>query len=164
MKTLLLLRHAKSSWSDPAMRDFDRTLNERGLKAAPLMGEFIKQQGIKPDLIISSPAERARQTMELVKQSAGLNSEIRFDERIYEASVGRLMQIVSGFGERANEVLLVGHNNGLENLLARLTGEDKRMPTAALARISLPIDNWSDVYEIQGQLNLFVKPKDLSGE
>ena len=95
MKTLLLLRHAKSSREDPSLQDFDRPLNERGKKDAPLIGKYARKQKIKADLVISSPAERARQTAELFLKSAGPKVELRFDKQIYEASIRRLLSVVS---------------------------------------------------------------------
>ncbi|HVS20274.1 MAG TPA: histidine phosphatase family protein, partial [Pyrinomonadaceae bacterium] len=85
MKTLVLLRHAKSSWKDGSVKDFDRPLNQRGLKTAPLVGRLMRKRKLKPDLVLSSPAERARQTARLVIEAARLNVELRHDERIYEA-------------------------------------------------------------------------------
>src|SRR5216684_7088 len=116
MKTLLLLRHAKSSWKDTSLRDFDRPLNNRGIEAAQLIGKYTHQKKIQTELAISSPAERARQTAELVMKSARLKAELRFDERIYEASVARLLEVVSQIEDSANTVILVGHNPGFEGL------------------------------------------------
>jgi phosphohistidine phosphatase len=162
MKTLLLLRHAKSSWSDPTLRDFDRPLNKRGLKAAPLIGQFIRKKKVQPDLVLSSPAERAKQTAALVLRSARLKIKPRFDERIYEASVMRLLEIISEIEDEAGEVMLVGHNPGMEDLLLALTGEVRRMPTAALARVSLNIMKWSELRERDGHIEWLVKPKELA--
>jgi phosphohistidine phosphatase len=162
MKTLLLLRHAKSSWNDATLSDFERPLNGRGLKAAPLMGRFLRRKKIQPDLILSSPAERARQTATLVVEAAKITAERRYDERIYEASAARLLEIISQIEENANIVLLVGHNPGLEELLARLTGESQNMPTAALASIILEADKWNKVRERNGRLEWLVKPKELA--
>jgi phosphohistidine phosphatase len=161
MKTLLLLRHAKSSWKDTGQDDFDRPLNGRGLKAAPQMGKFLRKQKVQPDLVLSSPAERARQTTALVVEAAGLAAALRYDERIYEANVERLLEVVSQIEEGAQVVLLVGHNPGLEQLLEHLTGEQEALPTAALAQISLDIEKWSKVREHSGRLERLVKPKEL---
>ncbi|HKR02167.1 MAG TPA: histidine phosphatase family protein, partial [Pyrinomonadaceae bacterium] len=90
MKKLLLLRHAKSSWDDASLPDFERPLNERGRRAAPLMGEFMRRQKIRPDLVICSPARRTRETIARVLEAAGMTTEVRYDERIYEASVQAL--------------------------------------------------------------------------
>jgi phosphohistidine phosphatase len=162
MKTLLLLRHAKASWDDASLRDFDRPLNSRGLKAASLTGEFISKQGLRPDLVISSPAERAGRTAALVLEAARLSVELHFDERIYEASVPLLLEVVSQIDAAANTVLLVGHNPGMEGLLESLTGEVRRMPTAALARIGLDVDEWSEAGERTGRLQWLMKPKELT--
>ncbi|MEA2175588.1 MAG: phosphohistidine phosphatase [Blastocatellia bacterium] len=161
MKTLLLLRHAKSSWKEPQQRDFDRPLNKRGLKAARLMGRFLRKQKIQPDLLLSSPAERARQTSSLVIESAGLVAELRYDERIYEASASSLLEIISQIEARANSVLLIGHNPGFEELLLMLTGDVQHMPTAAFACITLDIERWTKVREKTGSLAWLVKPKEL---
>ncbi len=162
MKTLLLLRHAKSSWDAPALRDFERPLNERGLKAAPLMGRYLLKRKIRPDLVLSSPAERARQTAALVMEAARLTAPLRFDERIYDATVARLVEVVSQIEEESGMVLLVGHNPGMEELLEHLTGEIRRMPTAALAHVSLDIEKWNKVRERAGRLEEHVKPKELT--
>ena len=143
------------------LRDFDRPLNERGLKAAPLVGRFMRKRKIQPGLVLSSPAERARQTASLVAEAAQLTAAPRFDERIYEASAIRLLEIISQIEETVDEAMLVGHNPGLEELLMVLTGEARRMPTAALARIPLDIGKWSEVREDSGSLDWLVKPKKL---
>ncbi len=161
MKSLLLLRHAKSDWSQPGTPDFARPLNKRGLKAAPLMGRFARQRRLRPDLILSSPADRARQTAHLVKEAAGFHADLRYDERIYEASWSRLLEIVQQLDEATSMVLLVGHNPGMEDLLLNLSGVNRPMSTAAFARIDLNIENWNEVLPGCGQLEWLVKPKDL---
>lgn len=161
MKTLLLLRHAKSSRKDDGVRDFDRPLNQRGLKTAPSIGRLIRKRKLQPDLVLSSPAERARQTTQLVIEAAGLKTELRYDERIYEASVARLLGVVSQLDDEAGMVILVGHNPGLEELLEMLTGEAHNLPTAALACIELNIEKWNKVRAGGGQLHWLVKPKEL---
>jgi phosphohistidine phosphatase len=162
MKTLYLLRHAKSSWDDRSLKDFDRPLNERGLKAAPKMGAYIRKEKIRPEMIVSSPALRAKQTTTLVCEAAGLASLVTFDERIYDASARRLFEIVTGFEDRFGSAMMVGHNPGFEELLAVLSGESSRMATAALACIELSVEKWSDVSADSGKLKWLVKPKDLS--
>ncbi|HZI17385.1 MAG TPA: histidine phosphatase family protein [Pyrinomonadaceae bacterium] len=161
MKRLLLLRHAKSSWAEPGLADFDRPLNERGLRAAPLVGRFLLRRKLRPDLVLSSPAERARRTAALVAEAAGLDAPVRYDERIYEAPAGRLVEVVSELEEAAEEVLLVGHNPGMEELIELLAGERQGMPTAALARVSLGVEKWSRVRAGTGRLELHVRPREL---
>jgi phosphohistidine phosphatase len=161
MKTLLLLRHAKSSWKETGARDFDRPLNQRGLKAAPVIGRLIRKRKLRPDLVLSSPAERARQTAQLVLDAAGLETELRYDERIYEASASRLFEIVSQIEDDARTAMLVGHNPGLEELVEALTGEAPGLSTAALACIELDIERWSKVQARANQLVWLAKPKEL---
>jgi phosphohistidine phosphatase len=164
MKTLLLLRHAKSSKDDPSLIDFDRPLNERGKNDAQLIGKYIRQQKIKADFVVSSPAERARQTAELVVKSAGLKVELRFDKRIYEAAVRSLLNVVSQIEDTANAVVLVGHNPGFAELLEALTGEARDLPTASLACIELSLEKWSKAQANVGQLKWLVTPKKLRSD
>jgi phosphohistidine phosphatase len=164
MKTLLLLRHAKSSWKSPELRDFDRPLNQRGLKAAPLMGKFMRKRKITPDLIISSPAVRARMTAALVVENGEFQTELRYDERIYEADVETLIKVITQIDEAAETVLIVGHNPGLQELLKALTGEEHEFPTAALAQVSLKLDKWSAIQQKSGRLKLIITPRGLAKE
>lgn len=160
MKTLYVLRHAKSDWNDASLTDFERPLNERGVHAAQKMGAFMQQRGIVPDLIISSPARRARETAQIVTDTAGIAAGIRFEPRIYEASVGDLMEIVSQVENDCEKLLIVGHNPGFEQLVEILSGELQPMPTAALAEIELPIENWSETMR-GGKLKNLFKPKEI---
>jgi phosphohistidine phosphatase len=164
MKTLFLLRHAKSSWRDASLTDFERPLNERGKKAAPLVGKYMRRRKMEPQLILCSTAERARQTSALVAEAAAFKAELRFDERIYEASVSRLLSVLSQIDETVRTALVVGHNPGMEELVSSLTGEVRHMPTAALAHITLNIERWTDIREQSGDLVLLVRPKDLTDE
>jgi phosphohistidine phosphatase len=161
MKTLLLLRHAKSSHKDEKLRDIDRPLNERGIADAKLIGALIRKKKVKPDLVLASPAERARQTADLALKSARVNVELKFDERIYEATSRALLKVVREINDTANTVILIGHNPGLEELLEKLTGEAPRLPTASLTRIELGLERWSEVQTGAGHLEYRVKPKEL---
>ena len=161
VRTLLLLRHAKSSWDDKSLRDFDRPLNKRGLKAAPMVGEIIRKRKLRPELVLSSPAERAKETTRLVCDAAGLIAVVSYEDGIYEASARRLLEIVAQIEDSVNTAMLVGHNPGLEELSAILTGEPHRMTTAALACIELSIERWSEVTSGTGKLQWLVKPKEL---
>jgi len=142
MKTLLLLRHAKSSWDDPNLEDFDRPLNERGVDDSEMMGKYAKKKKVKADLVLSSPATRAKHTTELFVASAKLENTPVYDERLYEASARRLLKILSELDDKQENVLLVGHNPGFEDLCERLTGDTRQVPTATLIRIDLDIDKW----------------------
>jgi phosphohistidine phosphatase len=159
MKTLFLLRHAKSSWKDKTLTDFERPLNSRGRKAAETMSAFFKQEKVNPDLILSSCATRARQTIDIIVRSARLRTDLRFDERIYEASISRLLEVVTQIEKSARSVLIVGHNPGLEELLSALTTQTETMPTAALAKISFKISNWNNAVK-GGALEWVVRPKE----
>ncbi|HSK71280.1 MAG TPA: histidine phosphatase family protein [Pyrinomonadaceae bacterium] len=160
MKTIYLLRHAKSSWDNRNLADFERPLNESGVKTAPFMGEIIKKNNFQIDLILSSPAERAKQTARLVKEAGELKAEIRFDERIYEASPLRLLEIVSELDKNTKSAMLVGHNPGFEGLVRFLSGETQSMPTAALAVIDLDADSWQEIEPGCCNLRLLIRPKE----
>ena len=162
MKTLLLLRHAKSDWDDTSLRDFDRPLAARGERDAPRIGKALRDRGPLPDLIISSPAVRAKATIEAVIKAAKLKLEIRFDKTIYGASSAELMKLIGRLPDGSSCVLLVGHNPGFEDLFGRLIGSHERMPTAALACIEFQIDHWEDVKDGEGKLAWLLTPKQLS--
>lgn len=160
MKTLFIMRHAKSSWDHPSLADFDRPLNDRGLRTAPFMGELMANRNIRPDLIISSPAKRATQTAMLIKESAGINSPLNYDERIYEASPLNLRTVLSEISDNIASALLVGHNPGMEGIIRYLTGEIQPMPTAALASITLNVDRWAMINDRCGKLEFIIRPKE----
>ncbi|HSB10127.1 MAG TPA: histidine phosphatase family protein [Blastocatellia bacterium] len=161
MKTLLLLRHAKSSWDNPGIRDFDRPLAPRGERDAPRIGKALRKRGVTPEVVVSSPAARAKATIRAVMKAAKLGVEPRFDESIYGASTPELMGMIRRLPAEASCVLIVGHNPGFEDLVERLTGSNERMPTAALACIQLPIDHWDDVEDRKGKLAWLLTPKQL---
>jgi phosphohistidine phosphatase len=161
MKTLLLLRHAKSDWDDPSLRDFDRPLAARGERDAPRIGKALRKRGLLPDLIISSPAARAKETIEAVITAAKMDADVHFDETVYGASSPELISLITRLPDAASCVLLVGHNPGLEDLVGRLSGSHERMPTAALACIEFQIDHWEDVNDGAGRLAWLLTPKQL---
>ena len=160
-RTLYLLRHAKSSWKDVSVSDFDRPLKRRGRNGAKLIGERLRSENLAGVLVLCSPAVRARETLEIVKTHAGLKADERFERRIYEASLRDLVQLVSEIPDDKAQALMVGHNPGFEELLAFLTGQARRVPTGALAKIQLGIDSWKEVRPGMGSLELFVTPKAL---
>lgn len=164
MKTLLLLRHAKSDWDDPKLRDFDRPLAARGRRDAPRMGRALSERGPLPDLIVSSPAARARETIEAVIDSAGLTCRLSFDEGIYGASSAEMMRIIRRLPAESSCALLVGHNPGFEDTVRRLTGASERMPTAALACMGFQVERWEDVEDERGNLLWLLTPKQLGGD
>lgn len=169
MKTLTLLRHAKSDWDDAVQRDFDRPLNNRGRRAARTVGREMKRLGLQFDLCIASPAVRVRETLAEVEAAFG-PLQPSFDERIYLANPDALLELVRAAPEVANSLLLVGHNPGLEMLALSLTapgvsplrGEvEIKYPTGTLAELSLPIDRWSALTPGRAQLIRFLRPRDL---
>ena len=162
MKTLFLLRHAKSSWADSSLADFDRPLNGRGKRAAEAIGRFMRKQEVSPDLVLSSPAARARETIGIVIKATQLTAEVRYDQRIYEAGPLRLLEVISEIEEERSEVLVVGHNPGMEELLQLFTGRIERMATCTLAKIELKTAKWSKAADHKGNLSWLVKPKELT--
>jgi phosphohistidine phosphatase len=161
MRTLYLLRHAKSSWKDETLPDFERPLAGRGREACDVLARFIQSEKLEFDLTLSSTAVRARETIELIRQRAKLRTELRFDERIYEASSSRLFEIASQIESDRKSVLMVGHNPGLEEFVEAVTAETQRLPTGALVKIRLKITKWSEPFERGGTLEWIVRPKDL---
>ena len=161
MRILYLLRHAKSSWDDATLRDFDRPLKKRGREAAERIGQRIGAENLNNPLIICSPAVRTRETAEIVLTTANLHVESRFDERVYEASLRELVQIVAEIPDDKEVAIMIGHNPGFEELLSFLTGQHRRMPTCALAKIGFGDVSWKDVRAGEGSLEWFIAPKEL---
>ena len=162
MKTLLVLRHAKSSWDEPGADDHARPLNSRGERDAPRMGRLLRNERLTPDLIVSSDAARARQTAEAVAEASAFDGTILLEPRLYHAGPAEIVDVVRETDEDAGTILIVGHNPGFEELLARLTGRREDVPTAALARITLPIDRWQDLTTAtRGKLAGLWRPKEL---
>jgi phosphohistidine phosphatase len=163
MKTLLLLRHAKSSWDDPNVSDHDRPLNARGLRDAPKIGNLVKQHGLMPDLIIASTAARAQVTARQVAMHCDYRGVIDTSGSLYQAAPDEYIQYLRSLPDEYAAVLVVGHNPGLEDLLELITGSYQQMPTAALAYVSLEIAGWRDfVASTRGQLIRLWRPKDLA--
>lgn len=166
MKTLLILRHAKSSWKHPELGDFDRPLNKRGRAQAPYIGCVLREESLTPDLIIASPARRARETAETVAASCGYEETVELEPSFYPGEPLDYLTALRGVPEPARSVLVVGHNPGLEELLEALTGAGEALPTAALAQVELPITNWRALNEdTEGKLvNLWTPPREVSGQ
>jgi phosphohistidine phosphatase len=162
MRTLFLLRHAKSSWDDTSLADFNRPLNGRGERDAPRMGELMRREEFAPGVIVCSPAKRAKQTVNAVKEAGKLAAEILLDARIYEASPNTLRQVAAEIDNAHPSAMLVGHNPGMESFLRYLTGLIEPMPTAALAVIELDIGTWSEMSSDSGRLVNVFRPKELT--
>jgi len=171
MKTLTLLRHAKSGWDDPVARDFDRPLNVRGKRASELIGHWLHDEKIGFDLILASPAIRVVETIEHVAVGYGETMAPMWDKRIYLASGAALLDVIHDAPDTVDRVLLVGHNPGLEDLVLMLVpdaaGDDARdaveekYPTASLAEISFDVDHWNAIKAGSGTLRWFKRPRDL---
>jgi phosphohistidine phosphatase len=158
MKTLLLLRHAKSSWKKSDMSDHERPLNKRGKKEAPIVGAYLKENGLVPDLILTSTARRAHATAEAVAEASGFEGEVELYQDLYMSDAASYLDILRCMPDKANRVLVVGHNPDVEDLLTLLTEVKEHMTTAALAVITLPISRWEELNEAtDGRLqNLWV--------
>ena len=170
MKRLAVLRHAKSSWADPNLDDFNRPLNERGWKAARRIGREMKRRGMRFDLVLASTAARVRETIDGVREHFDLEAEIRFEPRMYLADAEVLLSLIHALPESANAPLLVGHNPGLQRLLIELTHEEKKglrnrvvakFPTGALAVVELEARRWPDVAYGSGEIAELILPKEL---
>ena len=147
MKTLLILRHAKSSWRELGLSDHDRPLNKRGKRDAPRIGSLLSREDLLPDLIISSTAVRARKTAQLVMEASGYDGELRLEGDLYAAEPQAYVDILQALPDEIGRVMVVGHNPGLEELLEQLTGDAESLPTAALAQVSLNLEAWQDLDE-----------------
>lgn len=167
-RELLILRHAKSDWGSGPASDFERPLSRRGKSDAPRVGAWLYREGLVPDHVVSSPAERARQTAVKVCKGMELSKKrILWEPSIYEADLSALLAVLRGCPSDARTVLLVGHNPGLETLLRYLVGDDlelaqdgKLLPTASLARVEMP-DDWSELEGGCAQMVSITRPKGL---
>ena len=168
MRRVYLLRHAKSSWKDRSLADRDRPLAGRGRRAAKAMAGHIDAQGIRPDLVLCSPARRTRETLERVQAAFGDPVDARFEEALYGASEAELLARLRALPPEAHSVMIVGHNPGLEDLALALASEgaerarmNEKYPTAALATIDLSANEWSAIERASGELVAYVRPRDL---
>jgi phosphohistidine phosphatase len=159
MKTLFLVRHAKSSRDDPSLPDRERPLNARGLHDAPAMGKRLAKRRVQPDLMVSSPATRAWTTAQLIAAEIGYEVKaIVVDERLYAARVENLLAFVRALDSDADSVMLFGHNPEFSELAARLSGQNVDMSTCAVAEISFDAKSWSDVGTVEAARCTLDKP------
>ena len=162
MKTLLVMRHAKSSWKDMSLDDHDRPLNTRGRRDAPRMGEVLLDHELVPDAIVTSTARRARDTADAVARAVSFDGPLARTERLYHAGPREMCDVLGELPDASSTVMLVGHNPGLEDLVESFTGAFQIMPTAAVAVIELPVDEWRDVdATTAGRLVRVWRPKEL---
>jgi len=161
MKRLYIIRHAKSSWANNQLSDFDRPLNDRGNRDAPIIGEVLKNKKVKPDLVISSSAKRALTTAKILSDIIGYPIEnIEESYEIYETTTQNLLDVVNDIDDIYNSVIIFGHNPGFTRL-ANLLGDKyiENLPTCAVAEIELDVDSWEDVGIDSGKLVSFEYPK-----
>jgi phosphohistidine phosphatase len=150
MKTLFLVRHAKSSRDDPSMPDRDRPLDDRGMQDAPKMGKRLAKRDVKPDLLLSSPALRALTTAHLIAEEVGYKrKDIVVDDRLYASSADDLLAVIRALDKKLNRVMLFGHNPEFTDLAHRLSSEIIDMPTSAVVEFNFDTKAWSDVGEVQ---------------
>lgn len=171
MKTLTLLRHAKSGWDDPALRDFDRPLNAKGQRAAQVVGRNLKALDLSFDRIVASPAVRVVETLDHVGRGYGRALTPDWDKRLYLASVASLIDVIQEQADSIDRLLLVGHNPGLEELVLTLVplaggnparaDVEEKFPTASIAEMTFAIDRWADARPDAATLTRFVRPRDL---
>jgi phosphohistidine phosphatase len=161
MKTLFLVRHAKSSKDDPTLPDKERPLNDRGMQDAPKMGQRLAKLGVDLDLIVSSPARRALATAEIIAKKLDYKfKDIVVDERLYESSADQLLEVIRGLGGKPKHVMLFGHNPEFGELAHRLSSKITDMPTCGVAEFEFDIKSWSDVGTQQPTRVTLYSPKD----
>ncbi len=160
MKRLFIIRHAKSSWKNLSLDDFDRPLNKRGEINAPFMGKLLKQKDIVPDLVLSSPANRAKTTAIKISEELDLDdTKIVFENSIYEASSDILIDIIKKVQDKYNTIFLVGHNPSLNSLAYELVKFDENIPTAGIVEIELNMNSWKDIDRKKAKMISFEYPK-----
>jgi phosphohistidine phosphatase len=168
MKHVHLLRHAKSSWKDPALNDRDRPLAGRGRRAAKAMAGHVRDRSLDPDLVICSPARRARETLERIETVLGQGA-VQVEPRLYESGAEGLLDVLRELPDKVDSVLLIGHNPSLQELalaLAARSSERERveakLPTGALVTLAIPVARWREVESGGAELEAFVRPRDLT--
>ena len=160
MKKLFLIRHAKSSWEDFNLDDFDRPLNKRGEKDAPFMGKLLKKKKPKPDLIISSPALRTKLTAQIMAKEIGYDDKIVFDKTIYEAPLSNLKKVVHNIDDSFDTIFFIGHNPALCDLANFLCDiELENIPTCGIVEIDFDTNSWKDISKENSELISFEYPK-----
>ncbi|MGX5667206.1 SixA phosphatase family protein [Rhizobium daejeonense] len=168
-RRLILLRHAKSDWPD-GVDDKKRPLADRGRKAASLMGDYLEREGLVPDLVLVSTAERTQQTWGRVKKAFSQAPEVRDADAIYEAPAETLMSVLKGVEPVFRVVMMIGHNPGMEDLAVKLIGGgdpdarrriSEKYPTGGLAVIDFTADTWQAIGSASGVLERFVTPRSL---
>lgn len=160
-RRITLIRHAKSSWTNPDLDDFDRPLNKRGERDAPVMGQRLSSRGARPSLIMTSPALRAKTTALIIAREIGYPREfLQRETELYLADPDTIIAIVAGQDDGFQDIMLVGHNPGLTQLSNRLTGAGiDNVPTCGIVSVTLDVPGWADLDGQRGQLDYFDYPK-----
>lgn len=170
MKTLYLLRHAKSQWPKQPIPDLERPLNKRGKRAAQQMGAHFKARGLQPEVVLCSPAARTRETLERLDEARGQRAPVRLLKGLYLAPPSRLLATARTVEEEFQSAMIVAHEPGIRRFALTMTepddsasrrGMDEKFPTGALAVIAFPVERWRDIAEGTGRLITFVRPRDL---
>lgn len=162
MKTLILARHAKSSWDHLGLDDFQRPLNERGLRDAPMMAERLRQSGVNVQRIVSSDAMRALTTAEAYASALTPGKAVRTERALYLATTNEIVSLVRGLPEQEDNVMLVGHNPGMSDALSLLSGIDDDMPTCSYGIVQFDTDSWRHIASVKGKLLAYEFPKKSS--
>jgi phosphohistidine phosphatase len=171
MKKLTLLRHAKSGWDVQVARDFDRPLNAKGKRGARRMGRYMRDEGLSYDHVIASPAVRVVDTLDELWDGYGKSLSATLDKRVYLASCVTLLDVIHEAPDKAQHIMLSGHNPGMEDMILMLVPDkagdelrdavEEKYPTSALAEMEFDVDHWADIKPRTGRLTRFVRPRDL---
>jgi phosphohistidine phosphatase len=162
MKTLLLMRHGKSSWKEDNLPDHERPMRKRGRKCAAKMGELLKEKELVPQTILCSTAVRARQTAEALVKASGFEGKIEYLDSLYLAEPEVILTTLNSIPDEIERVMVIGHNPALESMVQTLGGKIKSMPTSAVACFALPLKSWKVLdSNIEGELIEFWKPADV---
>ena len=159
MKQLYIIRHAKSSWKDLSVNDFNRALNKRGKKDAPFMGLKLKDKNILPDIIISSPALRAKRTAQTIASEVGYTKQIQFDKKIYESTINYINKLLKSIKDEKNIVFLFGHNPTLNMLVEDYIDFYDNIPTCGIVKIEFNCNSWKDISPSNANFISFDYPK-----
>ena len=168
MRTVYLLRHAKSSWDDPSLFDHDRPLAPRGLRATPYVADHLRDAGVVLEVVLCSSARRTRQTLDLLGDAIPTDCDVQVDDELYGAPADELLERLRALPDGVHRAMLIGHNPAVQELALLLSSSGDRMdrmarkfPTAALATLDTATDHWSDLAAGSATLTEFVRPKDL---
>lgn len=159
MKKIVLVRHAKSCWKDESLSDFLRPLSKRGRKNAPFMAGVLRQKGVLPDIIVSSPACRAKETVELLASHLGFVNPIAFEERLYEATGEEIERVIKSIDEKYESAFVVGHNPGMNEFASRFVAFEQNIVTCGIVEIAFACERFCDISPENAVFVAFEYPK-----